>query len=92
MAKYRKNPGVIDAIQYPCEHPALKTCGCVEYVASRQGENIWLACSDCGHHFIDTLEGRKHVSHGDWIITDGNGEHYPCKPEIFDKTYELVEE
>lgn len=32
------------------------------------------------------------VSHGDWIITGVNGEHYPCKSEIFDKTYELVEE
>ncbi len=40
---------------------------------------------------IHTLEGDHHASVGDWIITGVNGEQYPCKPDIFDKTYELVE-
>lgn len=88
MAKFRKKPVVIEAVQYPCEHPAPKTCGCVEYIASRPGENIGVACSNCGHHFIDTLEGRMRVSSGDWIITGVHGEYYPCKPEIFAATYE----
>ena len=42
--------------------------------------------------YIDTLEGRMHASPGDWIITGVNGEQYPCKPDIFEKTYELVHE
>lgn len=39
---------------------------------------------------IDTLEGRMVASPGDWIITGVHGEKYPCKPDIFEKTYELV--
>lgn len=41
--------------------------------------------------FVDTLEGRLHVSKGDFIITGINGEIYPCKPNIFHQTYEPVE-
>ena len=39
---------------------------------------------------IETLEGVLHASVGDYIITGVNGERYPCKPDIFEKTYELV--
>ncbi len=41
---------------------------------------------------IRTLEGMMRASSGDWIITGVNGEHYPCKPDIFEKTYEPVTE
>lgn len=41
---------------------------------------------------IETLEGTMTASAGDWIITGINGEKYPCKSDIFEKTYELVEE
>lgn len=41
---------------------------------------------------IETLEGIMHASVGDYIITGVNGEKYPCKPDIFEKTYELVKE
>lgn len=37
---------------------------------------------------IETLEGTMHASPGDYIITGVNGEQYPCKPDIFEKTYE----
>jgi len=40
---------------------------------------------------IETLEGIMHAEKGDWIITGVNGEKYPCKPDIFEKTYERVE-
>ena len=40
---------------------------------------------------IETLEGTMTASRGDWIIKGVNGEFYPCKPDIFEKTYELVE-
>ncbi len=39
---------------------------------------------------ISTLEGDMIASPGDWIITGVNGEQYPCKPDIFEKTYEPV--
>lgn len=56
-----------------------------------------IICSQCNnklhdHGFIDTLEGGHVVCPGDWIITGIKGEQYPCKPDIFEKTYELVED
>lgn len=52
-------------------------------------------CNMCKHVFhnhgwIDTLEGGHIVCPGDWIITGVKGEHYPCKPDIFEMTYEIV--
>jgi len=41
--------------------------------------------------FIKTLEGVMLASVGDYIITGVNGEQYPCKPDIFEKTYEPVD-
>ena len=38
--------------------------------------------------YIDTLEGRMNVAVGDWVITGVKGERYPCKPDIFEATYE----
>lgn len=40
---------------------------------------------------IKTLEGIMIVSNGDYIIKGVNGEFYPCKPEIFEKTYEIID-
>ena len=58
------------------------------------GESI---CSRCGirmhdHGWIDTLEGGHNVCPGDWIITGVKGEKYPCKPDVFEATYEKVRE
>lgn len=44
------------------------------------------------HGWIDTLEGGHIVCPGDYIITGVQGERYPCKPDIFEATYELVED
>ena len=41
---------------------------------------------------IHTLEGVMQANVGDYIITGVNGEQYPCKPDIFKKTYEIIEE
>jgi len=54
-------------------------------------------CHNCGkvmhvHGWIDTLEGGHIVCPGDWIITGVKGERYPCKPDIFEATYEPVTE
>jgi hypothetical protein len=53
-------------------------------------------CEKCGeimhkHGWIDTLEGGHIVCPGDYIITGVKGEHYPCKPDIFEMTYEVAE-
>lgn len=50
-------------------------------------------CKHCGdimrnHGWIETLEGGHIACPGDWIITGIKGEHYPCKPDVFDRTYE----
>jgi hypothetical protein len=55
-----------------------------------------IPCKHCGnimhnHGWIDTLEGGHIVCPGDWIITGVKGEHYPCKPDIFEMTYERIE-
>lgn len=52
-------------------------------------------CQHCGkimhcHGWIDTLEGGHIVCPGGWIITGVEGERYPCKPDIFEQTYEPV--
>ncbi len=53
-------------------------------------------CAHCGklmhwHGWIETLEGGHNVCPGDWIITGVKGEHYPCKPDIFEQTYEAAD-
>jgi len=40
---------------------------------------------------VETKEGKNVASPGDWIITGVQGEKYPCKPDIFEQTYEKVE-
>ena len=40
---------------------------------------------------IHTLEGDHIVTPGDWIITGVKGEHYPCKPDIFEMTYDAID-
>ncbi len=42
------------------------------------------------HGWIDTLEGGHIVCPGDWIITGVQGEYYPCKPDIFEETYDKL--
>jgi len=54
-------------------------------------------CAHCGdimhnHGWIDTLEGGHIVCPGDWVITGVKGEKYPCKPDIFEATYERAEQ
>ena len=81
MAKFRKKPVVIEAVQWTGDN-----YGEIKRFAK---DVCWL----CGHvPVISTLEGEMSVSEGDWIIKGVNGEFYPCKPDIFEKTYELVEE
>lgn len=59
------------------------------------GRYLSTQCKHCSnimhdHGWIDTLEGGHIVCPGDWVITGVHGERYPCKPDIFEKTYEKV--
>jgi hypothetical protein len=80
--KFRKKPVVIEATQWfkHGDHPAVKT-----HKNSTTGQVLRI------HGWIDTLEGGHIVTPGDWIITGVKGEHYPCKPDIFEMTYEPTE-
>lgn len=51
--------------------------------------NAYIANKD---FVIHTLEGDMKANKGDYIITGVNGEQYPCKPDIFHKTYDIIEE
>jgi hypothetical protein len=85
MAQYRKKPVVIEAVQLrDLEIPNLMEIQ--QFVGL--GEDIFKVVSD--GLIIKTLEGDMKASIGDWIIKGVNGEFYPCKPDIFEKTYEKV--
>lgn len=91
--RFRKKPVEIDAIQWFVngDHPAVvagwKDADGVVYGAVRPEFNIH-GKSKC--FAIKTLEGWHEVAPGDWIIRGVKGELYPCKPDIFAATYEVV--
>ena len=81
MAKYRKKPVVVEAVQWKWHNgPEIE-----EFMG-------WPYGSAPDILILETREGLMYVSYGDWIIKGVNGEFYPCKPDIFEKTYERVEE
>ena len=90
--KYRKLPVVIEAFKWTggpdqTEDPewiidAIKA-GTVRFDADRTADVTLL---------IDTLEGTHRANQGDYVIQGIKGELYPCKPEIFEATYEAVSE
>jgi hypothetical protein len=80
MSKYRKKPVVIEAEQWI---PGKLVAGVTELVYDDHGKTV-----SQNRGMIETLEGPLHVSPGDWIITGVKGEKYPCKPDIFEETYE----
>jgi hypothetical protein len=81
MAKYRKKPIVIEAEQY------LEGDHDLPFVE----EGVLDYDEDTHRQQVHTPEGWLTVSHGDWIIRGVKGEFYPCKPDVFEATYELVE-
>lgn len=80
--KFRKKPIVIEAEQW---FPGKE----IEGVITRN--RCWDFDEEC-EPYIKTLEGKMNVSKGDWIIKGVAGEFYPCKPDIFEKTYEKISE
>lgn len=85
MPKYRKKPVVIDAIQFTRNNQSELMAWVIELDATVK----WYFHD--GVVDIPTLEGTMTASLGDWIIRGVNGEFYPCKPDIFYKTYERAD-
>lgn len=102
--KYRKKPVVIDAVQWNGDTEAGKAEALLlSAFGAPPGGVFQLAREatdlDDGSRlvdtelslFIETLEGTMRCDPGDWIIRGVSGEFYPCKPDIFEKTYEPAE-
>lgn len=88
MAKFRKRPIIVDAVQLRwdtwdemCSHAN------VGHLENGQPEGVFGPDNSINLN-IPTLEGLMVAREGDWVIKGVNGELYPCKPDIFDKTYE----
>lgn len=85
--RYRKRPVEIEALQWDPADP--DKCGdLASWLLSHSA--IWEHDPPDGL-VISTLEGDMHASPGDWIIRGLAGEFYPCKPDIFQATYEAVD-
>ncbi|MGW7734634.1 hypothetical protein [Bacillus velezensis] len=95
MTRYKKRPIEVEAFEYGTDwpdwfHDKVKSSDVVTYAGIipssdpfERSEGLW--CE------IKTLEGIMTAKEGDWIIKGINGEIYPCKPDIFKKTYEKVD-
>lgn len=87
--KYRKKPVVIEAIQFKDLDDYMKICNWID------GSDSTLSASETVEFrtpimLINTLEGTMAANPGDYIIKGVQGEFYPCKPDIFETTYEVV--
>lgn len=78
--KYRKKPAVVEAIQFDGDN-------FYEVEQFAKGKTFYDILE---RFYISTLEGEMLVSEGDYVIKGVEGEFYPCKPDIFHKTYEEV--
>lgn len=81
--RYRKKPIVIEAMRYSPET-------CERICAWMRIPHVVYSGEPCGvgEFLIETLEGTMRANPGDWIIRGLKGEFYPCKPDIFEATYE----
>ena len=97
MAKYRKKPVVIEAMQL-CWRNWGEVCDFLDGIVSESnpGRDVAIYSDTCGENgtstyielTIPTLEGEMTARHGDYIIKGLSGEFYPCKPDIFAATYD----
>ena len=88
--QFRKKPVVIEAALWPGLGQPFAFAEIVPLEA-----RFFVPCDGCGgpfagHGWLNTLEGGHRVCPGDWIIKGIKGEFYPCKPDIFEATYEPV--
>lgn len=103
MAKYRKKPVVIEAKRWDGSvesateiiNWALSNGGTIRYHKAQEayeGEDGKACSAYPAYLSIDTLEGTMEASIGDVVIEGVSKEYYPCKPDIFDKTYDFESE
>lgn len=99
MTKYKKKPVVIEAVQWKgvvnsSYHNAIKVHNFLTGLNAKSGRDLLSESStfyiENGNLFIKTLEGVMKADKGDYIIKGIKGEYYPCKPDIFEQTYERV--
>ena len=91
MPKFRKKPVVIEAVQYNgFNHVEIAQFVVGNIDVNLESETAYEAgvAPPVFSLSIHTLEGVMKAQKGDWIIKGVNGEFYPCKPDIFGKTYE----
>ena len=88
MPKFRKRPVVVEAVRW-----TGKNVGEIRKFMEPNYPRIPKLPGEVEKPFliIHTLEGDHKAKVGDWVIKGVKGEFYPCKPDIFAKTYELVE-
>lgn len=87
MLKFRKKPVEIEALQFNRNNwnaVKLFTNNTAHTLSIEKRINGVATC------IIPTLEGQHIATEGDWIIKGVKGEFYPCKPDIFEMTYELI--
>ncbi|MGN0714935.1 MAG: hypothetical protein ACI4LN_03860 [Anaerovoracaceae bacterium] len=87
--KYRKKPVVIEAMQFLDNAETITNIA--EFI-DNQDLRVDYADPENPVIKIETLEGVMSASVGDYIIKGVQGEFYPCKPDIFERTYEVVGE
>jgi hypothetical protein len=88
MAKYRKRPVIVEAEQwFPDKVVAGVDWEPPQHEPSRSGREAFVRPATA---YVVTIHGqRAYLAPGDWVITEPDGvHHYPCKPDVFDKTYE----
>ena len=83
MGKFRKKPVVIDAIEWNGQNK--------DEVRQFATNAVLFFNDEDEEVVIETLEGNMTASKHDWIIRGVKGEYYPCKPDVFERTYEVAE-
>jgi hypothetical protein len=89
--KFRKKPVVIEAVQFNGTRNWDEAPEWLIEATKKAPNEVGSLTVGEGLASIFTLEGVHAASPGDWIIRGVNGELYPCKPDIFEKTYEAAE-
>jgi hypothetical protein len=92
--KFRKKPVVIEAMQWNGSAESIRQICQWANARFEDEPNVdYVSCHDgtVSDVLVHTLEGEMQVSPGDWIIKGVKGEFYPCKPDIFEQTYERVD-
>ena len=90
MSKYRKKPVVIEAFRWTGDHDQTDEPEWIVEAIKRE-QVAFKTSGGVVVMEIMTLEGRMYAFPGDWVIQGVENEIYPCKPSIFEATYEPVE-